>query len=452
MERRSIVLDGVRFLCAAMWSSPEGSRLSADDWYSRASAELKDIRNGCWWLDSTNKEYASALSVANGWAVPSEEARAADHGIHPVTTLCENRRALAWLSQEMAKEFSGPTVTVTHFEPLPQVGHGSTAGHDSNRVRSLLKQHPNATDLWLHGHSNTPSDLVVEAVRVFGGFSTVESTMDIGEFLQAKIHQRNVAKGHRSKTPALARAPISSPVLRIEDGLISPLSSIVKPLVTEMRRIEKDVTAILPHTMARSATLRMCVCRTIHSEVQSFKRAAHVAYLLERELYPTESNLEAAVMSARADYEPPLGYPSKDSKEIRFDYYGLVEKMGRHIEWLDELPDRAIWTLGRWVTRAYDILHDLDERGVDACVVAPPVQALRYAGLSDVIQVQLRVNEQDFDEDVATLRRRFSRDTEWPFFLHITRVDNFSWGKKRVIALSQIQEIVGRVRVSAFAN
>jgi hypothetical protein len=452
LDRGSVVLDGVRFLGMTMWSSPEGSRLLTNEWYSSANEELKDIRNGRWWLESTDKELASALCVANNWPVPSEQARAAEQRLHPVISLCENRRALVWLSQVMDKEFSGPTVVVTHFEPLPRVRHGSTVERDSNRIRSLLKQHPNAADLWLHGHSDTPGDQVVEAVRVFGGFSTVESTMDIGEFLQAKAHQRNAAKGRRSKTPAPARAPILSPVLRVERGLIAPLSLIIEPLVTEMRRIEKDVTAILPHTMARSATLRMCVCRTIHSEVQLFKRAADVAYFLEREIYPPKSNLEAAIMSAGADYEPPLGYPSKDSKEIRFDYYGLVEKMGRHIEWLDELPARAIWTLERWVTRAYDILHNLEERGVDARVVGPPVQALRYAKLSDVIDVNVRVSEQDFDEEVATLRRRFSRDAEWPFFLHITRVDGFSESKGRLVALSQIQEIVGRASVPAVAN
>jgi hypothetical protein len=80
------------------------------------------------------------------------------------------------------------------------------------------------------------------------------------------------------------------------------------------------------------------------------------------------------------------------------------------------------------------------------------VQALRYAKLSDVIDVNVRVSEQDFDEEVATLRRRFSRDAEWPFFLHITRVDGFSESKGRLVALSQIQEIVGRASVPAVAN
>jgi hypothetical protein len=61
-------------------------------------------------------------------------------------------------------------------------------------------------------------------------------------------------------------------------------------------------------------------------------------------------------MAARTDYEPPLGYPEKESKEGRFDYYSLLQKMGRHTEWLRELPNQALCKLGKWTQRAHDIL------------------------------------------------------------------------------------------------
>jgi hypothetical protein len=78
--------------------------------------------------------------------------------------------------------------------------------------------------------------------------------MDIGEMLYARKLERAAAKGGRGMQRPPERPPIPSPVLHLEQGLVTPLSIIVGPLLAEMRRVEADVEAIVPHTMARSAT------------------------------------------------------------------------------------------------------------------------------------------------------------------------------------------------------
>jgi hypothetical protein len=430
LDRRSIVLDGVRFLGATLWSSPGDCSENPQEWFSQARDKFREIRSELWWIDASNAEHAAALCVANGWAMPFRQVHKSVRGMHPVVSLVENQRALAWLSQELMKEFRGPTVVVTHFEPTP-CGRRHAEGHRkaTTRTELLLKQHRYAADLWLHGHSDCITDTVIEGVRVYGGFPT-----------------------QRSHQGALRRGEVTSPQIRIDRGLISPLSLIVEPLVAEMRRIEANVRAILPHTMAQSATLRRCVCRTIHSELQLFRQRADAAYLLERELNPPDSNIEAAAMSARAAYEAPLGYPSKDGREARFDYYGLVQRMSQHTEWLSELPYQALSILGRWGMRAYDILRNLEERGVHACVVGPSVQALRFAKLADVIEVKLRVSEHEFMNESATLRRLSVHSTDWPFTVRLSRVDALCESKGRLLTLPQIKRFVSCISGNAIMS
>ncbi|RDJ98527.1 hypothetical protein [Paraburkholderia lacunae] len=448
LDRRSLVLAGVRFLGATFWTSPEVSGVGIHDWPSKTRDEFREIRSAKWWADASNAEYASALCLANGWTRPDEEVRTGDHGLHPVVSLVENRRALAWLSSELATDFAGPTVVVTHFEPMPNGRQRIPRAEDMSQVRSMLRGHRYAADLWLYGHARTTRETVVDGVRVFGGFATTEATMDFDELFNVRRLERSATKGRRGAKAAPTRVPISSPILSIERGLISPLKLIVEPLIAEMQRVAKDIDAIVPHTMARSTTLRMCVCRTIHSEVELFKQAAEVAYDLERELYPPENNIESVIMAARKEYDAPLGYPSKEPKEIRFDYYGLVAKMARHIEWLSELPNRAVWALGRWTQRTYNILRYLERHGIEACVVPPPVQALRFERLSNVIDVRLKVSVGDFDIECSKLRKSFPRDTEWPFIVRLTPVDGFPEDQKRLLTLSRLREIAGGANFS----
>jgi hypothetical protein len=440
LDREAAVLDGVRFLGATFWTSPEqfaGVRFR--EWFASTTEELRGIRSDNWWDNASNVETATAICIANEWPVPTDVTRVTD-GVHPIVAMIENRRAMTWLSSELTKEFAGPTIVVTHYAPTrARPGNNSAADCDA-RVRSLLHHRCYSVDIWLHGHSHVTRDIAVEGVRIFGGFARAEAEMEIGEIMYLRKLERAAGKsGRKQKLPV--RAPILSPTLRLAEGLQTPLHLQAEPLLAEMRKSQAAVEAIVPHTMARSATLRRCVSRTIHAEVQMFKDAASVAREIERALYPPANNLEAAIISTRSDYDVPVGYPSKESKETRFDYYGLVSEMGNHIEWLRELPAQAVSTLARWAQRTYAILRDIEEHGAEARVVAPPVQALRFAKLSAVIEVQVKASEEGFADKCDTLRQAFARDNDWPFLVRLTCVETFDAIADRLLSLQDMRVV-----------
>lgn len=439
LDREAVVLDGIRIIGATLWTSPEQAGIAPSEWFVATAEELSGIRSGDWWCDASNVEMANAICLANDWTVPTKATGAAD-GVHPIVTMVENRRAMTWLSAELAKEFAGPTIVATHHAPArtrPWSGNPEECGR---RIRSLLRHHRYSVDVWLHGHSHVPKDTVVEGVRILGGFARAEAEMDVGEIMYLRKLERTAAKtGKKQKLPV--RPPILSPTIRLEDGLQATLRVQVAPLVEKMRETQKAVDAIIPHTMARSTTLRLCVSRTIHAEAQRFEDAASAAEKLEIALYPPASNIDSALIAIRASYDVPLGYPSRDSKETRFDYYALVSKMENHIEWLRDLPNQAVSTLARWSQQAYAILRAIEGYGVEARAVAPSVQALRFTKMSEAIKIQVKACEADFASERDALRRDYIHDNDWPFFLGLTYVESFDDTAGRLLSLQDMKVV-----------
>jgi hypothetical protein len=134
LSQNAVVLDGVRFLGATLWTSSANPSIDSQEWFKETSDELNNVLSAKWWADSANAEYASALCVAYDWTYPGEKHSKMPQSFHPVVCHVENQRALAWLSTELAKDFAGPTAIVSHFEPGPFTCHGSMGLKDASPV------------------------------------------------------------------------------------------------------------------------------------------------------------------------------------------------------------------------------------------------------------------------------------------------------------------------------
>ncbi|MFM0492017.1 metallophosphoesterase family protein [Paraburkholderia graminis] len=437
LDRDTVVLDGVRYLGCTFWSSPESAGLGARDWAREVDPMLAQVGTAAWLSDGMNAEQASAIAFANQWAPVMGDSNASADSARRALALIENRRAIAWLDNELHQRFEGPTVVVTHFAPELRQRLAGTAGAIQSRVRSLLREHRGAVDLWLHGNTETTTDVAIQGTRVFGGFADEDASMDVGDLLDRALSAVATAKGRRKQVHAEPKR-ILSPVIRFEDGLRAPLSKEAASIVEDMRQVQRSVDAIVPHTMTRSSTLRMCVRRTIHDEMQLFAKAACAAAELERQIFQPTNNLQSLLLTTRTDYAVPPGYPSKDSQDSGFDYYELLNRMDAHIDSVRGLAGQAAWTLGQWAKRAGAILRELDARGIEARVVAPPVQAIRMPTLCEHIEIHARCKEKEVEQVREHLRGRFTRDEEWPFVTRLTRVAQFSEDGPRLLDLAGV--------------
>lgn len=437
LDRDAVVLDGVRYLGCTFWSSPESAGLGARDWAREVKPMLAEVDTAVWLSDVTNAEQARAIAFGNQWAPATGESKASVDSACRAFAVIENRRAIAWLANELRERFEGPTVVVTHFAPELRQRLAGTGGAMQSCVRSLLRQYPGGVDLWLHGNSETTTDVAIEGTRVFGGFADEEAGMDVSELLDRALSAVATGKGRRKQVHTEPKR-ILSPVINFEDGLRAPLCDEAAFIVEEMRQVHKNVDAIVPHTMTRSSTLRMCVRRTIHDEMQLFKKAACAAAELERQVFQPANHLQSLLLTTSTDYAVPPGYPAKDSQDSGFDYYELLNRMAAHIDSVRELAGQAAWTLGQWAKRSGAILRELDARGIEARAVAPPVQAIRMPKLCEYIEIHARCKGKEVEQLREHLRGMFKRDEEWPFITRLTRVAQFSEDGPRLLDLPTV--------------
>jgi len=109
LENQSVVVQGVRFLGATLWTD-----------YGRGNPSLMNY--GLWYMG--DHKYITAAR----WWTPQNKARFVkqfgEHALrqfegkfNPMLALELHRKTRAWLKRELAKPFSGPTVVVTHHAP-----------------------------------------------------------------------------------------------------------------------------------------------------------------------------------------------------------------------------------------------------------------------------------------------------------------------------------------------
>jgi predicted phosphodiesterase len=134
------LIEGVRFLGCTLWSDfelyGETGRTVAIEAMHRIAPDFRIITFG-------------------------------DRPFAPGDWLALHRAHRAWLEEELAAPFAGPTVVVTHFLPHPASIAPHFAAHPLNPgFASQLEPLVARTTLWIHGHTHAASDDVVGRTRV----------------------------------------------------------------------------------------------------------------------------------------------------------------------------------------------------------------------------------------------------------------------------------------------
>ncbi|WP_076997595.1 metallophosphoesterase [Variovorax sp. KK3] len=148
LERESRVIDGVRFVGTTLWADFDALVEPGDTMTEALKKRGKAMRAANFYLEK-------AATLRHGQIFLAEALRE-----HSLT--CQ-----AWLRNELAQAFDGPTVAVTHFAPTlasadPRYGLSPGTAGFCNSLDELLPR----ADLWLHGHLHCAFDYMKDGCRV----------------------------------------------------------------------------------------------------------------------------------------------------------------------------------------------------------------------------------------------------------------------------------------------
>lgn len=140
LDRDEVVLKGVRFLGATLWTDFNlyGERNLAEV-FEQSKREVLDFR----------------------------EIRYRDRLLIPEDTIDFHHDAVRWLARKLAAPFAGPTVVVTHHAPHPGSVHPRWKDNLVNPAFvSDLTPLMGKAALWIHGHTHDSFDYKVGGTRV----------------------------------------------------------------------------------------------------------------------------------------------------------------------------------------------------------------------------------------------------------------------------------------------
>lgn len=140
LDRQEVILGGVRFIGATLWTD-----------FEVAGAPYRDMAM-----------HACRNGMAD-YSVIFKDART----LRPADTLSAHERDRDWLENHLRVPFAGPTVVITHHAPHPcsiaeRFRHDLlTAGFVSDLTALMGFQ-----GLWVHGHTHDPFDYALGDTRV----------------------------------------------------------------------------------------------------------------------------------------------------------------------------------------------------------------------------------------------------------------------------------------------
>jgi predicted phosphodiesterase len=166
----SVVIDGVRFIGATLWTD---FRLNGGSLHDIASAKdiakrcMNDFR--CIWLH--------------------------DKKFTPEDSVMLFEKSVQFLQAELEKPFAGKTVVVTHHTPSPRSVHERYKGDLLNAAFSsnleFLMGGPSAPALWIHGHTHDSFDYMIqEQTRVISnprGYTSDHSSGQENELFNSAL-------------------------------------------------------------------------------------------------------------------------------------------------------------------------------------------------------------------------------------------------------------------------
>lgn len=142
LNNRAFEIDGVRFLGTTLWTDFR--------FYGGDVAAMARQRAQSFTRDFT--------LIGNG-----------DRLFTPEDSIDLHKAGVEWLVEELAKDFDGPTVVVTHHLPAAPSVAAQYRNHPLNpafasRLEGIIEEYQ--PDLWIHGHTHAGCDYEIFGTRV----------------------------------------------------------------------------------------------------------------------------------------------------------------------------------------------------------------------------------------------------------------------------------------------
>jgi predicted phosphodiesterase len=144
LDAEAVIIDGVRFLGATLWTDFE-------------------------LYGSEPRTVARAMAVAEQAMVDYRLIRCRESGMLTANDTRQiHQQQVGWLADQLATPFDGDTVVVTHHLPHANSVHAKYTGDALNPsfASDLSKLVRTPAKLWIHGHTHESMDYVVAGTRV----------------------------------------------------------------------------------------------------------------------------------------------------------------------------------------------------------------------------------------------------------------------------------------------
>ncbi len=143
LDGRRVVIGGVRFLGATLWSD-----------FALYGSDQRSINR--------------AMTVAQNGMNDFHVIRHKNGKFRPVDAREINLERVRWLRAELAEDFQGATIVVTHHLPLLQSIHAKYSASSLNPsfASDLSSLMGPPVSLWIHGHTHESFDYTVKGTRI----------------------------------------------------------------------------------------------------------------------------------------------------------------------------------------------------------------------------------------------------------------------------------------------
>jgi len=426
LEREAVVIQGVRFLGATLWSSFGGWTADLIWEALRRAGDYRHILAGDWRDQPGNERWLKAHCSKARVPLPERDGETPAK-FHPAMAYREHVRTLKWLERELSKASSDiPTVVVSHHAPtlesLRAAGvreHLLDPRNWSQHLRdedlifpalyatdldSLLKQHQKKISLWAHGHLHHGLDLVVKGVRVVCNprGRTIRpltiASLSTYALMGIRMNEQDVARSQAvaAQNPFRGDAAEFEPdlVIDLEDGLCRPIILAVAPSLARMYTLRQSVENYLPYVFEGAKFQRQAIVRAISDDCRLFREElARIHEKISHHLddffsTPVIRRLPAPAAEPHEPWENPLNGPLTES-----DYRDVVALMDSWITWAQQLHLAPKEVMVQWAAQAYRLLRSLEKLGVPATIRRPGVNALRSVK-SDIITALVEIDEE----------------------------------------------------------
>ncbi|MBB1632619.1 MULTISPECIES: metallophosphoesterase [Cupriavidus] len=417
LERGSVVIGGIRFLGATLWSNFGGwhaglvanARQYLNDYRQIRATHWHAQRRNRTWLRRCYQKIAALPESENIW-------------FDPAIAYAEHLRSVTWLEGMLTSGLRQPTIVVTHHAPsfasLREFGvaeHNLCAdGWEASRNAGLrrvaayasdrdavLAEHRERILCWVHGHLHHRLDVLAGGVRVLcnpRGYARKPITAADAALRQLFGAPVSAADVERSQAMHRLNPYLGDGIefdnrllLDLEDGLALPAARRIRVPLSQLEAIAGDTCGLMSKVTADDNLVASCVRRVICANSHAFQLTldeivSNVGDALDWRPRAVQSTLEKPQCSPVLHLLEDVVGGSEALRERISEHYACLEAW---IAWAKTLPIAAARALQRWGAAAYALLNLVHELGFDARIERPSIDALRSVSESTTYRLYI---------------------------------------------------------------